>query len=152
MRYREQPRVSVYRPNAQGLEQALGELEVAVMDVVWDAGEPVCVEDVRQALAEQKNREAAYTTIMTTLDRLHKKGFLARERQGKAYYYTPKVSRSELSSNVTKQVIDGLLNTFAEPAISYFVEALGDSDPEKLDSLAALIEKKRAEKRRTKQE
>jgi predicted transcriptional regulator len=104
------------------------------------------VDEVRQGLAERKHKEAAYTTIMTTLDRLYKKGFLARDRRGKAYYYSARVSRTELGSNVTKQVIDGLLSTFAEPAISYFVEALGDSDPAKLDSLAALVERKRAER------
>ena len=138
----ERPRVSVFRPDEQGLHQALGQLEASVMNGVWDSETPMCVEDVRQALASKK--EAAYTTIMTTLDRLYKKGFLDRERRGKAYYYTAKVTKAELGSSVTKQVIDGLLKTFAEPAISYFVEALGDTDPEKLDSLAALIEKKRA--------
>jgi predicted transcriptional regulator len=142
----EKPRVSVYRPDAQGLQQALGQLEAGVMNVVWDSTEPLCVDEVRTGLVERTSKEAAYTTIMTTLDRLYKKGFLARERRGKAYYYRAKVSRSELGSNVTKQVIDGLLTTFAEPAISYFVEALGDTDPEKLDSLAALIERKRAER------
>jgi len=144
MAEQEKPKVSVFRPDEQGLEQALGQLEATLMNVLWDGEEPMCVEDVRQALAEKK--EAAYTTIMTTLDRLYKKGFLDRERRGKAYYYAARVSRAELGTNVTKQVIDGLLKTLAEPAISYFVEALGDADPEKLDSLAALIEKKKAER------
>jgi len=139
------PRVSVYRPEAQGLHQALGQLEAGVMDVVWEADSALCVDEVRQALAERKGKDAAYTTIMTTLDRLYKKGFLSRDRRGKAFYYQAKVSRAELGTSVTKQVIDGLLTTFAEPAISYFVEALGETDPQKLDSLAALIEKKRAE-------
>ena len=139
----EKPRVSVYRPDEQGIHQALGQLEASVMDAVWEAEGALCVEDVRKVLAAKK--EAAYTTIMTTLDRLYKKGFLDRGRRGKAYYYVAKVTKAELGSNVTKQVIDGLLKTFAEPAISYFVEALGDADPEQLDSLAELIEKKRAE-------
>jgi len=139
----EKPRVQVFRPDEHGLQQALGQLEATVMAAIWDAEEPLCVEDVRKVLAAKK--EAAYTTIMTTLDRLYKKGFLDRERRGKAYYYTEKVTRAELGTNVTKQVIDGLLKTFAEPAVSYFVEALGDSDPERLDSLAALIEQKRAQ-------
>jgi predicted transcriptional regulator len=140
------PRVPVFRPGESGLQQSLGQLEAGVMDVVWDADGPVCVEDVRSALASSK--EAAYTTIMTTLDRLYKKGFLSRERRGKAYYYSARVSQAELGVNVTKQVIDGLLKTFAEPAISYFVEALGDSDPAKLDSLADLIAQKRAEQKK----
>ena len=152
MAEKEQPRVAVYRPDAKGLHQALGQLEAGVMGIVWDSAEPLCVDEVRRGLLDQKGKDAAYTTIMTTLDRLYKKGFLGRERRGKAYYYKARVSRTELGSNVTKQVIDGLLTTFAEPAISYFVEALGDTDPEKLDSLAALIERKRAEQAKGKQD
>jgi predicted transcriptional regulator len=142
----------VYRPDEEGLHQALGQLEASVMHVVWDLDAPLCVDDVRRGLAEGRSKDAAYTTIMTTLDRLYKKGFLTRERRGKAYYYVAKVTRAELGSNVTKQVIDGLLTTFAEPAISYFVEALGDADPSRLDSLAALIERKRAEQAREKKD
>ena len=83
---------------------------------------------------------------MTTLSRLHKKGLLGREMKGKAYYYTAQVSQRELSQTVTKQVIDGLLATFAEPTLSYFVEALEETDPDKLESLADLIEQKRRER------
>ncbi len=139
------PKLNVFKPSEEGLEQALGALEAKVMGAVWNATDALCVEDVRTELA--KGKPVAYTTVMTTLDRLYKKGFLDRKRQGKAYYYTARVTRSELGTNVTKQVIDGLLTTFAEPAISYFVEALGDSDPSNLDSLAELIEKKRKERR-----
>ena len=136
------PRLSVFRPRKDGLEKTLGALEAQVMDAVWQAEGPVCVDDVRRALADS-GKDAAYTTIMTTLSRLHSKGLLAREMKGKAYLYSPQVSRDALSTTVTKQVIDGLLSTFAEPAMSYFVEALGNADPSKLDSLAQLIAEKR---------
>jgi predicted transcriptional regulator len=142
MSERTTPGVSVFRPRKDGLEKTLGALEAQIMDAVWGARGPVCVEDVRATLAEN-GKDAAYTTVMTTLGRLHKKGLLARDMQGKAYYYNARVSRRELSSTVTKQVIDGLLATFAEPAMSYFVEALGNADPDKLDSLVELIEQKR---------
>lgn len=140
------PRLPVFRPRKDGLEKTLGALEAQIMDVVWDARGPVCVDDVRRAL-QARGKDSAYTTVMTTLGRLHKKGLLARDMKGKAYYYSARVSRRELSSTVTRQVIDGLLATFAEPAMSYFVEALSNSDPSKLDSLAELIENKRKEKR-----
>lgn len=145
MNERTGPRVSVFRPRKDGLEQTLGTLEAQIMDAVWSAGEAVCVEDVREALS-RKGKAAAYTTVMTTLSRLHKKGLLGRDMKGKAYYYTARVSRSELNSSVSKQVIDGLLSSFAEPAMSYFVEALSNADPEKLDSLAELIAQKRQER------
>jgi predicted transcriptional regulator len=138
------PRVSVFRPRKDGLEKTLGALEAQIMDAVWDASGPVCVDDVRRALAAH-GKDAAYTTVMTTLGRLFDKGFLTRTLAGKAYQYSAQVTRRELSSSVTQQVIDGLLATFAEPAMSYFVEALSVSDPDKLDALATLIDRKRAE-------
>jgi predicted transcriptional regulator len=132
------PNLPVFRPGGEGLEKMLGKLEAQVMEAVWAADGSVCVDDVREALAAH-GKEAAYTTIMTTLSRLFSKGLLAREQQGKAYHYTARVSRRELTSGVTKQVIDSLLTTFAEPAMAYFVEALGADHPDKLDALADMI-------------
>ncbi len=139
------PRLEVFRPRAQGLQKMLGKLEAQVMEAVWDSPNAVCVEDVRRRLNE-RGTKVAYTTVMTTLSRLYTKGLLSREIRGKAYFYTPNVSRRELSSTMTREVIDGLLSTFAEPALSYFVEAVSESDPSKLDLLASLIEKKRQER------
>jgi predicted transcriptional regulator len=136
------PRVSVFKPGEEGLEQTLGALESQVMDALWSTDDPMCVDDVRRILQES-GKDSAYTTIMTTLARLYRKGFLAREMKGRAYYYAPRISRRELGSSVTKQVIDGLLGAFAEPTMSYFVDALSDSDPDKLDALAEMIREKR---------
>jgi predicted transcriptional regulator len=136
------PNLPVFRPGSEGLEKMLGKLEAQVMEAVWEAPGPVCVDDVREALSAG-GKEAAYTTIMTTLSRLFSKGLLARVQQGKAYFYTARVTRRELTSGVTKQVIDSLLTTFAEPAMAYFVEALGEDDPGKLDALAAMIERQK---------
>lgn len=139
---KQEPNLPVFRPGNEGLEKMLGKLEAQVMEAMWGAEGPVCVDEVREALLKS-GKAAAYTTVMTTLSRLHSKGLLAREMRGKAYYYTPRVSRRELTSNVTKKVIDGLMATFAEPAMAYFVEALSDESPEKLDRLAALIQQKK---------
>ncbi len=141
-----EPDLSVFKLDKSGLEQALGTLEAQVMEAVWDAPEPVAVEDVRATLEDQ-GKESAYTTIMTTMSRLHDKGLLEREQRGRAYYYWPALSRGELGRSVTRRVIDGLLSSFAEPAISYFVEAVGDEDPERLDMLAEVIEEHRRRRR-----
>ncbi|MGI5819871.1 MAG: BlaI/MecI/CopY family transcriptional regulator [Armatimonadota bacterium] len=140
-----EPDLSVFKLDKHGIEQALGRLEAQVMEAVWDAGESVSVEDVRARLEEQ-GKDAAYTTIMTTMSRLYEKDLLEREQRGRAYYYWPSLSRSELSDNVTRRVIDGLLSSFAEPAISYFVEAVGEEDPDRLDMLADVIEEHRRRK------
>ena len=113
---------------------------------MWDSERAQTVQEVRDGLAAG-GKDAAYTTIMTTMGRLYNKGLLERETQGKAYFYRPRVSRNELTDSVTRQVLSGLVGSFAEPAIAYFVEALEEQSPEKLDALAAMLEKKRAERR-----
>jgi predicted transcriptional regulator len=137
------PHLPVFRPDEPGLEKMLGSLESQVMQVIWDSSSPQSVQEVRDEL-EARGKDAAYTTIMTTLGRLYKKGLLERETRGKAYFYTARVSRNELTDSMARQVMSGLVSTFAEPAIAYFVEALEEQDPEKLDTLAEMIDRKRA--------
>lgn len=139
-----QPHLPVFRPRNEGLEKMLGKLEAQLMEILWNADRALNVEETREALAKA-GKASAYTTIMTTLSRMYNKGLLAREMIGKAYYYTPRVSQRELTSGVTKQVIDGLLGAFAEPAMAYFVEALSDDYPDKLDTLEAMIRRRKQE-------
>ena len=142
---KKEPRLSRLHPGRKGIELALGELEAAVMRVLWDRSGPMSVEDVREAL-QAAGRNAAYTTVMTTLARLHKKGLLDRTLEGRAYLYTAALSESEFGESVTRAALDGLLGAFSGPAVAYFVEALGERDPAQLDALAELIERKRRER------
>ncbi|MEC3974392.1 BlaI/MecI/CopY family transcriptional regulator [Amycolatopsis sp. H20-H5] len=82
----------------------LGELEASVMDVLWKASEPM---PVREVLAEiNKNRSLAYTTVMTVLDNLYRKEWVVRELDGRAYQYTPAVSRDEAAAQALRDVLD----------------------------------------------
>ncbi len=136
------PKVSRLTPGRRGIELALGELEAAVMRVVWRADGPVVVEDVRRALEEQ-GRRVAYTTVMTTMARLYRKGLLQRQRRGRAYEYTPTMTEEEFGDSVARAAIDGVLSSFTEPAVAYFVQALQRRDPRQLDLLARLVEEAR---------
>src|SRR4051794_29921954 len=90
------------------LRAALGNLERAVMDVVWDTGETT-VKEVQSAIA----RPVAYTTVMTTLDRLFKKGFVARTRSGRAFVYQAVRTREQTEAAVARGIMAGL---FAGPS------------------------------------
>jgi predicted transcriptional regulator len=140
-----EPRLPRLHPGRKGNEVALGELEAAVMRVLWDGPGPMCVDDVRGAL-EVSGRSAAYTTVMTTLARLHSKRLLDRDLQGRAYYYAPALSEREFGESVSRAALEGLLGAFSGPAVACFVEALGQRDPAQLDLLAELIEQKRRER------
>ena len=125
---------------------ALGKLERQVLDEVWRCGE-VTVREVFVAFGEN----VAYTTLMTTLDRLYKKKLLQRRRDGRAYSYSPAVSRAEFEHGIREDVIDGLLGHGAEgvePVLACIVETVSERDRELLDELDRLVKEKKRELRR----
>ena len=83
-----------------------GDLEQAVMDVLWASPTAMSVRDVQAALA--KERDLAYTTVMTVLDRLAKKGVVARELDGRAWLYRPARSRLDLFVATITDALEGL--------------------------------------------
>jgi len=119
---------------------ALGALEQRTMDVVWERGE-VTVRDVLSQFGD----EVAYTTLMTTLDRLFKKGLLGRRKVGRAFAYSPAVSREDIRQAVASGLLDSLLQDRRPllPALSSLVDAVGDRDRELLDELERLVHEKR---------
>jgi len=113
-----------------------------MLDGLWARGSAT----VRE-LVEGGYRDLAYTTVMTTLDRLFKKGLLTRCEQGRAFRYAPRFSREELHREVAGHAFRQLLD--ASPAsslpLSFLVEILGERDEQLLDDLRKLVERKRRE-------
>jgi predicted transcriptional regulator len=97
--------------------QGLGELEAAVMDVLWQAEEPVRVRQVLTRL----NRRLAYTTVMTVLDNLHRKAWVERELVGKAYEYRPAVSREEAAARALRQILES--SGDPDAVLMHFIES-----------------------------
>jgi predicted transcriptional regulator len=83
--------------------RGFGELEAVVMHRVWDHDGPVTVRELLDEL--RQGRPIAYTTVMSTMDNLHRKGWLARERDGKAYRYTAVASREEYSARLMREAL-----------------------------------------------
>ena len=116
----------------------LGALERQVLEQVWKSG-TMSVRDVQRALGD----DSAYTTIMTTLDRLYRKRLLKRRKEGRAFFYSPAMSKEEFEHSVAKDIIGGLLDRGAEPIIASIVDAVSDHDRELLDDLERLVREKR---------
>lgn len=132
-----------YRRPREVVGLTLGKLERAVMEEAWARGR-VCAGDVHRAFGES----TAYTTLMTTLDRLFKKGLLEREKEGRAYFYTPRVTREEFERGVAEDVLGGLFERSsggAEPLLACIVDAVSEQDRALLDELQRLVEEKRRE-------
>jgi predicted transcriptional regulator len=92
---------------------------------------------------------SAYTTIMTTLERLSRKGLLLRRKEGRAFLYAAAVTRDELARHRASRVLGGLLSGGAggpEPILSCLVDAVGEHDHDLLDRLEELIRRKKQER------
>ena len=141
------------QPGSAGSEapalERLGSLESELMEQIWLL-EEVSVRDLHSKLAPR----LAYTTIMTTLDRLYKKGLLCRRKVGKAYVYSPALSEREYQGRLTDHFIGLALNggKFGHAVLSSFVNAVTETDEEMLDRLDLLVKAKQRILRRTESE
>ncbi len=125
------------------VNRALGKLEREVLNEIWRR-EEVSVRDVYLAFGES----VAYTTLMTTLDRLFKKQLLTRRKDGRAFVYLPAVSPDEFEQGIREDVIEGLLGHGADavqPVLACIVNTVSERDRELLDELDRLIKEKRRE-------
>lgn len=128
-----------FRPKPSGLASFFGALELRVLDALWRRGGEVAVRDLQPEFPR-----AAYTTLMTTMDRLHRKGVLARRKIGRAFLYRPVSSRQELESGlVTRALQPFLQGDSAQPILSCFVDEVSRQDDRLLDELERLVREKR---------
>lgn len=120
----------------------LGPLERRTLDRLWARGNAT----VRELL-EDDPEALAYTTLMTTVDRLFKKGLLTRTGEGRAFRYAPRLSREELQREAAGEAFRELLD--ASPAavlpLSSLVQVLGERNAQLLDDLEELVQLKRRE-------
>lgn len=123
----------------------LGSLESVLMERMWHRGEI----SVRELHAEFAPR-LAYTTVMTTMDRLYKKGLLKRRKVGKAYIYIPALTEQEYQEQLTHHLLGMVLNEDrnSEAVLSHFVDAVSETDEQMLERLDQLVKAKRRALRR----
>ena len=119
----------------------LGPLELKVLEVLWERNRATTVRNVQPSFPR-----LAYTTLMTTLDRLYRKGVLRRFRLGRAFGYEPRCSRDELLGKMVSGRVVELLAACGDSTVllSTLVEAVGHRDAELLDELEALVRAERA--------
>lgn len=136
----EKIRLNRIRPEKEGLQKALGDLEAEIMELVWRECE-ASVGDVLRLIGQK--REIAYTTVMTVMGRLAEKGLLKKEKIGKMYLYRPAVSQEEFSRSIARLILRGLGNDLTRATLAYFVDNLSSEDEEALVELEKLIQEKR---------
>ena len=123
--------------------EQLGELETAVMAVLWQS-EHYDVNEVLKRL--EWDKPLAYTTIMTVMNRLVDKQFLERTRSGRKYLYTAVVKRKEAARTRFKKIVDGFYGGLTGLAVSELLGSEDDVSEDELDALEELVRRRRAEK------
>ncbi len=123
------------------LDHIFGALEHRVLDALWTRGTAATVRDL-----EPDFTGVAYTTLMTTLDRLFRKGVLARAKEGRRFLYQPRLTRDQFLATVAGDALEAILGARAaeyRPMVSFLLEAVRTEDRDVLDSLDALIRERR---------
>ena len=126
----------------------LGPLEARVVEMLWKRAAPVSVRDLQAELPG-----LAYTTVMTTLDRLYKKGVLQRHKEGRAFLYSARVSPHERQHTLSQRLARWLLGadrTSARPLLSGLVDTLSEGDSALLDELEHIVRQRREQLERGK--
>jgi len=143
-------RVSQYNIEGEQLEAFLGPLEANVIEAIWTSKKkPVSVREIYETL--KKNTKIAYTTVMSTMNRLYEKGLLDRRiergKGGLYYVYWPKLEKQNFQKSAVREVISSLLKNFGEIVTSCLIEESATSE-EELKALREQLEKILKEKRK----
>jgi len=117
-----------------------GKLEVRVLEALWRRDDAASVRDLQADFPS-----TAYTTLMTTLDRLHRKGVLERMKAGRAFLYRPRYARDELRLGLAENALGVILGpgVSTRPLLSFLLEAVSTQDEALLDELERLVREKR---------
>ncbi len=126
-----------FRPGMQGLTKMFGHLESEIMEIIWHKDCEVCVRDVYEELAAR--REIAYTTVMTIMGRLADKKILTKRKAGNTSYYLPVMSRHEFTETVVGNVVDSLLEDFADATLAHFISRVDEKDRATIEKLEKML-------------
>src|SRR3954447_14655678 len=118
----------------------LHELEAEVMEELWAQGEAP-VRSVMDALNRRTSKARAYTTYMTIMARLHRKGVLDRRRDGKTDFYAPKLDRQQFMASRAAVEVEGLVAQYGDVALSHFARQVAQLDPAHRRALQRLARK-----------
>jgi predicted transcriptional regulator len=125
---------------AEPVPPALHELESEVMEQLWASGEAP-VRAVMDALNKRASKKRAYTTYMTIMARLHKKGLLVRRREGKTDFYAPAQDRDDYVAVRARSEVEELVAQYGDVALSNFAQQMAGLDPARRRALQRLARK-----------
>lgn len=118
----------------------LPDSQAEVMEIIWREG-AATVRDVFDSLNESSSHKRAYTTVMTTMRRLHDRGLLERQRHGKADIYRPSMTREDFMAGRALKEVAELVDEFGDVALQHFAAEMEKLEPSRRDALRQLARK-----------
>lgn len=118
------------------MERIFGDLEEKIMNIIWEAENPLKPSEV----CEKLDSNCAYTTVMTVLCRLTEKGILERSKKGKAYFYKPIKTKESFLKPKLKQIFQSIIDSYGELAVSQFVDVLDTMEKDEKTKLRKVNE------------
>jgi len=123
----------------KGLQALFGGLEAEIMEILWDRG-PLKGKDIFEAMKDK--RKIAYTTVLTVLDRLSKKGFVKKRKRFRSTIFIPTIAKKDFQSLVAQKLVRSAINISNDFAISAFLDIFSEMKSEELEKLSKFIEEK----------
>jgi predicted transcriptional regulator len=128
------------RLSADGIAKSLGDLEARVMTVAWKLNRPLSARSVHEEVI--RDHPVAIHTVITVLNKLVRKGLLRRDKAGGVFEYTAQVTEEQFRREVSRRAVEGILSLGPDAVAASFVDALAELEPERLASLARLIQER----------
>ena len=121
------------------------ELELEILKILWDDS-PLPVREVRARLEAEANRPLAHSSVITMLNIMHRKGFLRRRKEGKSFWFAPKVNKENVTGRIMGDLLSRLFNDSPSAMVLNLLET-ADLDADELDALRKLITRKAKEQK-----
>jgi predicted transcriptional regulator len=126
-------------PNYRPQQLSLGPLETEILKLIWELGSAT-VKDVHERILADPDRELAYTSVTTVLNRLTKKGWLSCYKQGRAFYWQPLISREEAQAIKSYEQLHRFLAVSSPDLVVSFADSLDTASLEQLEAIASRLE------------
>lgn len=147
----QEPDITVFRPDREGVRKVLGDLEADIMENVWDniksTPQGLTVRDVYEDF--RLRRAIAYTTVMSTMARLGRKHLLRVKKVDGAYVYTPSLSKEEFINNFVSRILENLLVSFSHSTEDYLNRVATEEPSSRLSALKAKMAAMRQDQRKS---
>lgn len=135
---------STVRLRASGLAKVLGDLEARVVRAVWQLERPVPARAVHKRVA--RAHEVKLLTVVTVLNKLVRKGVLARTKREDLFHYSARFTEEEFLALASRKIVEGVLQLSPRLVAASLVDVLAERDPEELEELSCLVRRKLRER------